>query len=60
MEELLLNGKRFVLNQCDDLWKWFENSKVGEFTRYYSYTIFHKENGFYAAYSNDLSNGFYV
>ena len=58
--EMILEGKTYILNQCEDIWKWFEDSKVGEFTRYYSHTIFHKENGFYAAYSNDLSNGCYV
>lgn len=60
MEELLFDGKTYILNQCEDIWKWFESSKVGEFTHYYHYTIFHKEDGFYAGYSDNLSNGAYV
>lgn len=60
MKELLLDGETYILNQCEDIWKWFAESKVGEFTRYYAHTIFHKRNGFYAAYSSDLSNGIYV
>ena len=60
MEKLLFEGKYYILNQCEDIWKWFGNSKVGEFTRYYSYVVFNTGNGFYAAYSNDLSNGCFV
>lgn len=60
MEELILDGKTYVLNQCEDIWDWFGSSQVGEYTRYYSRTVFHKEDGFYAAYSDDLSNGCYV
>ena len=60
MEEIILNGVVYTLNQCENIWHWFSNSKVGEFTRFYSKTIFHTENGFYAAYSDNLSNGCYV
>ena len=60
MDTILLNGIKYVLNQCDDIWKWFQASKVGEYTRYYSYTIFHKEEGFYATQNGDYENGVYV
>ena len=50
------NGKSYVLNQCEDIWKWFSESKVGEYTRFFSRAVFHAEDGFYAADSNNLSN----
>lgn len=63
MEELTLNGVKYVLNQCecaDGIWQWFQTSKVGEFTRYYLHTIFHTDNGFWAGYNDNLTNGAYV
>ena len=57
---LILNNIPYVLNQAEDVWEWFGSSKVGEYTHYYSQIIFHKEEGFYAAYKDDLSNGCYV
>lgn len=60
MEELLFEGVSYTLNQCEDIWQWFKESKVGEFTRYYSKTIFHTDHGFCAAPSNDLTNWCYV
>lgn len=60
MEQLMFEGASYVLNQCEDVWKWFSESKVGEFTRYYSHTIFHTENGFCSAPSSDLNNWCYV
>jgi hypothetical protein len=30
-----LDGKNYVLNQCEDIWKWFKESVIGEYTRYY-------------------------
>ena len=32
------------------------NSKPGEYTRYYGQIVFHTENGFVAAYVDDLNN----
>lgn len=52
-----LEGKNYTLNQCEDIFKWFEDSVVGEFTRYYNKAVFHTESGFYAAYADNLSNG---
>lgn len=61
-EEIILNGETYTLNQAEDedLYQWFEESKVGEFTRFYSQYVFHKANGCYAAYVNDISNGWYI
>lgn len=63
MEELNFNGATYVLNQCEcaeGIWQWFQESKVGEFTRYYSNTIFHTAKGFWAGDNKNLSNGCYV
>lgn len=60
MEQLMFEGVSYMLNQCEDIWKWFKESKVGEYTRYYSNTIFHTEDGFCAAPSSDLTNWCYV
>lgn len=57
---LILDNIPYILNQAEDIWEWFGSSKVGEYTRYYSKIVFHKEDGFYAAYKDDLSNGVYV
>lgn len=56
MKTLEFNGKKYILNQCEDIWKWFKESKVGEYTRFFSRAVFHAEDGFYAAYIDDLSN----
>jgi hypothetical protein len=55
-----LEGKNYALNQCEDIFKWFEDSVVGEFTRYYDRIVFHTEYGFYAAYADNLSNGCFI
>ena len=55
-----LNSKYYVLHQCDDIWKWFEESAVGEYTNYYNNVVFHTDNGFYAAYADNLSNGCFI
>ena len=55
-----LNGKTYTLNQCEDIWKWFTESVVGEFTHYYHKIVFHTEEGFYAVYADDLSNGCFI
>lgn len=53
-------GVKYVLNQCEDIWQWFQTSKVGEFTRYFSNTVIHTAHGFCGAPSNDLTNWCYV
>ena len=55
-----LDGKTYILNQCEDIWKWFNESAIGEFTKYYHNIVFHTENGFYAAYADNLSNGYFI
>lgn len=51
-------GDKYVLNQCEDLFQWFEDSKVCEFTYYYNDRIvFHSPDGhFYSSYWNDINN----
>lgn len=55
-----LNGKTYTLNQCDDIFDWFESSAVGEFTRYYDKVVFHTDEGIYSAYADNLNNGWYI
>lgn len=55
-----LDGKTYVLNQCEDIWKWFVESVIGEYTHYYSKVVFHTDKGFYSAYGNDLTNGVFI
>lgn len=62
-KEIEFEGVKYVLNQCqsvEGIWQWFQASKVGEFTRYFSNTIIHTAHGFCAAPSNDLTNWCYV
>lgn len=54
------NGKTFTLNQCEDIWKWFQESLIGEYTHYYCKVVLHTENGFYAADSDNLNNGCFI
>ena len=50
-------GVIFHLNQCSDLFDWFEKSEKGDFTYYYDRIVFHHTDGkFYAAYLEDTSN----
>lgn len=58
-------GKNYSLNQMREmrdedslapLSDWLTTSKVGEYTKYYTYVVFHTESGFYAAYSDNLEN----
>lgn len=61
MEELILDGETYTLNQCeDDIYDWFASSKIGDFTRWNSLYVFHKEEGCYATYADNLANGWYV
>ena len=61
MEELILDGETYTLNQCvDDIYDWFASSKIGEFTRWHSLYIFNKTDGYYATYADNLANGWYV
>lgn len=43
-------------NSLAPLSDWFHDSKVGEFTHYYSYIVFHTAQGFVACYANDTNN----
>ena len=50
-------GETYCLNQCSDLFEWFGDSQVGEFTYYYSHLVFHHTDGrFYSADIEDTSN----
>lgn len=58
METVEFQGKLYTLSQVqEDLFEFTDNSKPGEYTRYYDKIVFHTErNGFVAAYADDLSN----
>ena len=43
-------------NALAPLIDWFSDSKVSEYTHYYSYIVFHTEYGFVACYATDTSN----
>ena len=50
-------GELFTLNQCSDIFEWFENSCVSQFTYYYDRVVFHHYDGrIYAAYIEDTTN----
>ena len=57
---MIFQGKNYILAQCEDIFKWFSTSKVGEYTAYYDKFIFHTENGCFAAYRDNLDNYFGV
>lgn len=47
----------FHLNQCEDIFQWFQDSEEGDFTHYYKRVVFHHPNGrFYAAEADDINN----
>lgn len=49
-------NQTFHLNQCENLLEWVKDSKVDEFTYYYDKVCFHTEQGFVAAYRDDINN----
>ena len=49
-------NRDYHLNQCEDIFDWIRTSKVGEFTNYYDKVCFHTDNGFVAAYMDDINN----
>ena len=49
-------NQTYHLNQCENLLEWVKDSKVGEFTHYYDKVCFHTEQGFVAAYRDDINN----
>lgn len=51
------NGETYLLNQCEgDLLDWINNSMCGDFTNYYDKVLFNTEDGFVAAYRDDIRN----
>ena len=47
----------YILNQCSDLFEWFGDSQIGDFTYYYNKVVFHAFDGrFYAADIDDTTN----
>lgn len=55
-QKFRFKGEDYTLNQCSDIFDWFGESQVGDFTYYYDRVVFHTSLGFYAAYINDTSN----
>jgi len=53
----IFNGEIYSLNQCSDIFDWFGESQVGDFTYYYDRVVFHASKGHYfAAYIDDITN----
>lgn len=50
------NQKAYTLNQCEDLLEWLRDSYIGEFTIFYDKVLFNTEDGFIAAYRDDINN----
>lgn len=43
-------------NSLAPLSDWFKTSKVGEYTNYYTYIVFHSQKGFFACYADNTEN----
>ena len=57
MKEITFQGDIYKLNQCEDnIWQWFIDSKVYEFTYFFSQVVFHTPKGIYSAYKDNISN----
>ena len=54
--QFYFKGEKYDLNQCSDIFEWFEESLVYEFTYYYDRIVFHTPLGIIAAYIEDTSN----
>lgn len=53
----IFNDDPYFLNQCEgDLIEWIDDSMCGDFTNYYDKVLFNTEDGFIAAYRDDISN----
>ena len=51
------NGERYILNQCTgDIFEWFRNAIIGDFTYYFDKLVFNTEDGFVAAYIENINN----
>ena len=62
---MLFQGQDYTLNQMREmrdedslapLSDWFTTSKVGEYTRYFSYLVFHTPHGFFGCYADNTEN----
>lgn len=49
-------GQQYTLNQTESLFEFIDNSKPGEYTRYYDKFVFNTGRGFVFVYVNDLNN----
>ena len=55
--EHTFKGEIYFLNQCEgDLIDWVGSSMVNDFTYYYDKILFNTEQGFVAAYRDDINN----
>lgn len=51
------NGETYLLKQCEgDLCEWIRGSLIGDFTYYFDKVLFNTDDGFVAAYSEDINN----
>lgn len=53
---MIFKEKKYIKNQFTELFNFIDKSKIGEFMDYYDKVVFHTENGFIAAYRDDLNN----
>lgn len=64
---MIFQGQNYTHNQMREMREndtdslaplsdWLATSKVGEYTKYYSYIVFHTPNGFFACYANNTEN----
>ena len=50
-------GETYLLDQCEgNIFEWAEQTLVGDFTYYYDMVVFHTDEGFVAAYRDDITN----
>ena len=55
--KMWFQGDLYKLRQCSDLFEWFGDSQIGDFTYYYNKVVFHAFDGrFYAADIDDTTN----
>ncbi len=56
-DEYKFKGKTYLLTQCEgNIFEWAGQTIEGDFTYYYDMVVFHTDEGFVAAYRDDITN----
>ena len=56
-DEYKFKGDTYFLNQCEgNIFEWAGQTIEGDFTYYYDMVVFHTDEGFVAAYRDDITN----